>query len=253
MSTPKVYVDESPAAVAADTAEMFVRLSQQAASAGAPFRVALSGGSTPRLLYGLLASETFRGDVPWNAIQFFFGDERFVPHTSKDSNYKLANDELFTRLNIKSDSVFPIPTEGISPDEAADQYQATLRQVFRTQDGEVPRFDLIFLGMGDEGHTASLFPHTAVLHEKERLADATYVEKLAADRITLTPVVLNAAAEIILMVTGEGKAQALEQVLEGEYNPDEYPSQLLRNAQGTVTWQVDRAAAAQLKDHYVER
>jgi 6-phosphogluconolactonase len=245
-SGASVYIEESLPAVAADAAETFVRLSQEVQAMGRPFRVALSGGSTPRLLYGLLASDTFRSEVRWDGIHFFFGDERWVPHTHRDSNYKLAKDELFNKVDVNLENVFPIPTEGLSPDEAAAQYEATLREVFGTREGEVPRFDLIFLGMGPDGHTASLFPHTDVLREEEKLVAATYVEKLTSHRITLTSVVLNAAAEVVFMVVGADKAPALNEVLKGEYNPEEYPSQLLRHAQGNVTWLVDAAAASQL-------
>ncbi len=245
-SNADVHIEESLPAIAADAAETFVRLSQEVQAMGKPFRVALSGGSTPKLLYGLLSSDTFRGEVAWDNVQFFFGDERWVPHTHRDSNFKLANDELFSKVDVNSENIFPIPTEGLSPDDAAAQYEATLRQVFSV-DSEVPRFDLIFLGMGADGHTASLFPHTDVLHEREKLVAAPYVEKLTSHRITLTPVVLNSAAEVLFMVVGEDKAPALKEVLKGDYNPDEYPSQLLREAQGNVTWLVDSAAAGQLR------
>lgn len=239
-------IEESPSALAADASEMFVRLAKEVTDAGKPFRVALSGGSTPKLLYGLLASDTFRHEVPWGRIEFFFGDERWVPPTSKESNYKLANDNLFKPLHISPDSIFPMPTEGMEPQEAAAQYEATLRRVFGLKEGDIPVFDMIFLGMGDDGHTASLFPHTAALSEKTRLVVANYVDKLDAWRITLTAPVLNAATEVLLMVGGEGKAAALKEVLQGPYNPDEYPSQLLKDATAHVTWLVDQAAASQL-------
>ena len=246
-SKQTIQIDESPAAVAADTAEMFVELARQAHDARAPFRVALSGGSTPRLLYGLLASDTFRNEVDWGHIQFFLGDERWVPHTSKDSNYKLADDELFSKVPVNRDNLFPAPTEGLSPEEAAEQYEQTLRTAFKVTGSELPSFDLIFLGMGDDGHTASLFPHTAALKEEHKLVAANYVEKLATHRITLTAPVLCAAKQVLFVVVGEDKAPALKEVLEGPYNPDEYPSQLLRNAQGQVTWLVDNAAASLLE------
>ena len=243
----RVHVEESLAAVAAGAAEAFVRLARQAREMGKPFRVALSGGSTPRLLYGLLASETFRDQADWQNVQFFFGDERWVPHTHPDSNYKLAKDELFSKLDVDPSNVYPMPTENLSPEEAAAQYEATLREAFNVPDGEVPHFDLIFLGMGDDGHTASLFPHTAVLREDKELVAALYIEKLASHRITLTPPVLTSAAEVIFLVTGVSKAHALREVLQGEYNPEEYPSQLLRNARGKVTWLLDKAAASKLQ------
>src|SRR3954466_14842477 len=167
-----VRIAESPPAVAADAAELFTQRSQQAASEGRFYRVALSGGSTPRLLYGLLASDTFQGEIPWGNIQFFFGDERWVPHNHRESNYKMARDELFKKIAREPAGIFPIPTEGLTPEEAAERYEATLREEFRVKEGETPAFDLVFLGMGDDGHCASLFPHTPALHERKRLVVA---------------------------------------------------------------------------------
>ena len=247
-----VRVEESIPALAADAAELFVERTERAAAEGRPFRVALSGGSTPRLLYGLLTSDTFRSEVPWDTILFFFGDERWVPPTHKESNYKLAKDELFNKINVDAGHIFPMPTEGMTPEEAAARYEATIRKEFGTPEGDVPAFDLIFLGMGDDGHTASLFPHTPPVHEEEKLVAANYVEKLATNRITLTPPVLLGAREVVFLITGETKAPALKQVLEGPENVDEYPSQLMRKAKGRVILLADRAAASQLDGRYRE-
>ncbi len=249
MPTTTVQIIDSPADIARAAAERFVLLANSSTAGGNEFSVALSGGSTPKLLYDLLTSTEFRDDVPWQHLRFFFGDERWVPHTDPQSNFKLANDYLFKPLNISHTNVYPVPTSG-DPDSAASHYETTLRSALDLNKGEVPRFDLIFLGMGDEGHTASLFPHTNVLHENDRLVSATFVPKLDANRITLTPLTLNAAHQTILMVGGAGKAEALHQVLEGEYNPDEYPAQLLRNSLGQVTWLVDKAAASSLEGDY---
>ena len=249
---PHVYILQSIEGVARSTAQAFVRLTRQAASVGAPFRVALSGGSTPKILYKLLVSNEFRGEVPWDAVDFFFGDERWVPPTDPASNFKLANDELFVPLNISSTSIFPTPTVGLTPEEAASSYENTICEDLNIGQDAVPQFDLIFLGMGDEGHTASLFPHTAVLHESAKLVGATFVDKLNANRITFTPITLNAAREVIFMIGGASKALALRQVLEGEYNPDEYPAQILRNSLGQVVWLVDKDAASELEGEYPE-
>lgn len=248
MSHPHVTVniEDDANVIAARSAEIFAQLIE-ASAADQPFRVALSGGSTPKLLYKLLASEEYRGRVAWDRVQFFFGDERWVPHTDKDSNYKLANDYLFQPLGIEPSRVFPMPTEDVEPPQAAERYEATIRREFALASREMPRFDLVFLGMGDDGHTASLFPHTAALREYGKLVAANHVEKLHTWRITLTAPVLTAAGYVLFMVAGESKAPALKQVLEGDYDPEEYPSQLLREASGHVTWLVDRAAAAQLE------
>jgi 6-phosphogluconolactonase len=242
-----VSIENDANAVAARSAEIFAQLVEQSAGDEHPFRVALSGGSTPKLLYKLLASEEYRGRIAWDRVQFYFGDERWVPHTGKDSNFKLANDYLFQPLGIHTSRVFPMPTEGLEPQQAAEQYEATIRREFALASREMPRFDLVFLGMGDDGHTASLFPHTAALREYGKLVAANHVDTLDTWRITLTAPVLNAAGHVLFMVAGESKAPALKQVLEGDYDPKEYPSQLLREASGHVTWLVDRAAAAQLE------
>jgi 6-phosphogluconolactonase len=249
MSTqPQVYIEKSPADIAAASARFFADLTRHASPAH-PFTVALSGGSTPRLLYDLLSSPPYRDRIPWSSIHFCFGDERWVPHTDPASNFKLANDYLFQPLDLSHTLIYPMPTSG-EPEEAAARYEATLRGAFNLQDAQVPTFDLIFLGMGDEGHTASLFPHTAVLHDDTHLVASTYVPKLSANRITLTPLTLCHAAHTLLMVGGSAKAGALHEVLEGDYNPDEYPAQLLRNSTGKVTWLVDTAAASQLQASY---
>ena len=249
----RVYIKQSAHGVAYAAAEVFLRLTKQAAAEGRRFSVALSGGSTPKMLYELLASEThiFRTDVPWDNVDFFFGDERWVPHDHPDSNYKLAADFLFRPLGISEVNVYPIRTEDVDPDESAREYETTLRVVLDVRhDGEVPQLDLVFLGMGEDGHTASLFPGTPVVHENERLVAPVYVPKLSAFRVTLTPVTLNAAVHVLFMVTGAAKAPALREVLEGPYDPDRYPAQVLRNSLGQVTWLVDKDAAAQLEGRY---
>jgi 6-phosphogluconolactonase len=243
----RVHIEESPQGVAGEALEMFTHLAEGAARQGRLFRTALSGGSTPKLLYGLLASETLRDEVPWSVVCFFFGDERWVPPTHPESNYKLANDNLFKKVSVDPACLFPIPTEGLTPAEAAAQYEETLRREFGTGEDQVPEFDLIFLGMGDDAHTASCFPHTSVIKQREKLVEAVFVEKLDTHRITLTPPVLQAARSVLVMVTGESKAEALREVMLGEYNPDEYPAQLLRHSHGSVTWLVDKSAASKLE------
>lgn len=241
-----IKIEDSANDLAAYAADTFAGLASEAGKSGKPFRVALSGGSTPKLMYALLAGDQYRDKVPWQSIDFFFGDERWVPPTSDESNFKLADDNLFKPLNIDKSHVFPMPTENMEPQQAAAQYEATLREQFGQEKGTV-RFDLIFLGMGEDGHTASLFPHTAALHAQHKLVVANWVDKLNTWRITLTAPVLQAATQVLFVVGGAGKAAALQQVLEGSYDPEQYPSQLLRHAQGHVTWSVDKAAGAILK------
>jgi 6-phosphogluconolactonase len=241
---PELRLLANPYEIAAEAARRFCTLARTTAETGDIFRVALSGGSTPKMLYGLLASDDYKDSVPWDSIQFFFGDERWVPLSHPDSNYKLANDELFTKVAVPPENIFPMPTEDLSPKQAAQLYETTLRRAF--QEEGLPLFDLIFLGMGDDGHTASLFPHTDALREGRRLVAAPYVEKVKSHRITLTPPVLLAADRVLFMIAGESKAPALREVLQGEYNFEQYPSQLLRNALGQVTWLIDEAAASNL-------
>lgn len=242
-----LQVKDNSDAVARAAADMFTRLAQEAVEERGRFTVALSGGSTPRLLYRLLASDAYRDRVPWDRIVFFFGDERWVPPTDDSSNYKLANDELFAKVGVDPANVFPVPTVGISPGEAADQYEQTLVEVFGIGQMEMPSFDLIFLGMGDDGHTASLFPGTDACHERERLVVAQWVDKVNMYRITLSPPVLQNARNVVFMVTGADKAETLKEVVHGPLNIDMYPSQLLREAKGEVTWLVDKAAAKLLE------
>src|SRR5687768_1157437 len=203
----QVCVLDSPEEIASEAARLFCGLAEDSAESGGPLRVALSGGSTPKMLYRLLASDEYRDKVPWAGIHFFFGDERWVPLSHPDSNYRLANDELFSKVGVQPENIFPMPTEDLAPDQAAQLYEATLRRAFEEEG--LPLFDLIFLGMGDDGHTASLFPHTDVLHEGKRLVSAPYVEKLKSHRITLTVPVLLAADRVLFMAAGESKAPAL--------------------------------------------
>lgn len=235
-------------AVARASANLFIELATSALQAEQPFRVALSGGSTPKMLYQVLSSPEYRDRVKWDAISFFFGDERWVPQDHPDSNYGLARDELFSKVPVDPNKVFPIPTVGLSPEEAAAQYEATIVREFGTSEGEMPEFELIFLGMGDDGHTASCFPMTDALDAEEMVVVANFVPKFRTYRITLTPPALQAGKEVVFMIAGESKAPALHEVLHGEYNPVEYPSQLLRKARGEVIWCVDRAAASQLDE-----
>jgi len=229
--------------VAAETADA-------AAARGAAF-VALSGGSTPRGLYALLADPAgpFRARVPWPALHVFWGDERHVGPDHADSNYRMAREALLERVPIPVGQVHRIAGEEPDAAVAAARYAGTLREAFGARgrlQGPWPRFDLVLLGMGPDGHTASLFPGTDAVHEREALVVAPWVPKLASRRITVTPPVLNHAARVAFLVTGADKAETLAAVLEGPRQPDRYPSQVVRTTEGTVVWLVDRAAAARL-------
>ena len=231
------------ASLARAAAEHFVTLATAAIAARGQFVVALSGGSTPRTTYALLASDEFAARVDWPRVRVFWGDERCVPPDHPDSNYRMAREALLDKVPIPAENVHRMRGE-LPPDQAAAAYQAELEAVL----GAGGRFDLILLGMGANGHTASLFPGTAALHEQTRWAVAHYVDKLRAWRVTLTPVAINAAAHVISIVSGAGKAERLREVVTGPYQPDILPAQIVRPTDGRLLWLVDAAAAVHLRE-----
>ncbi|MGD0695090.1 MAG: 6-phosphogluconolactonase [Terriglobia bacterium] len=221
----------------------FVKAADEAVRAKGLFTVALSGGSTPAGMYSLLASDpAFRDQVQWGKAYFFWGDERLVPPDHKDSNYRMAHETLLSKVGVPTDHVFRIKAEHENAGAAADEYEKTLRDFFKLKKGQFPRFDLVLLGMGMEGHTASLFPGTGALHEENRLVVSTWIGKLLTDRITLTPPVLNNAARVVFLIQGEEKAPALKAVLEGPYEPDQLPAQLIRPRRGKLLWLIEQSA-----------
>ena len=227
------------AALAQAAADRFVSIAAHAIATNGRFTVALSGGSTPRALYAVLID---RLSIDWPRVHVFWGDERCVPPDQPDSNYGMAWQTLLSKVNVPEANVHRIKGE-LDPDQAALEYEAELRRVFVPALPLPPRFDLILLGMGAEGHTASLFPGTAAIHEQERWVVAHHVEQLKTNRITLTPPVLNQAVQVIFMVAGADKASALQAVLYGEYDPDRYPAQIVSPTNGQLTWLIDRAAS----------
>ncbi len=208
---------------------------------------ALAGGSTPRGLFRRLTAEPYRSRVDWPSIQIFWGDERTVPLDHPDSNFRMAKETLLDHVPIAADHIFRMEGER-APDEAAMRYEYVLRSAFPSSNTGFPRFDLILLGMGADGHTASLFPETAVLEEDKRWVAAPWVEKFQTHRITLTPPTLNAARRVLFVVGGSDKAEAAKAVLEGPYQTHLYPAQLIQPVEGDVVWLMDRAAASELRD-----
>lgn len=223
----------------------FVRLAEEAVRARGRVAVALSGGSTPKGLYRRLADEKagLRARVPWDKIHFFWGDERHVAPDHPDSNYRMAHETMLSRVPVPTGNVHRIPAENPDAAEAAEAYTQTLRVFFDMAAGRFPRFDLVLLGLGSDGHTASLFPGADAVHEQARLVVASWMETLHTHRITVTPPVLNAAACAVFLVSGEDKAEALRAVLRGAYQPDRFPAQIVRPTDGRLLWLVDRAAA----------
>ena len=210
--------------------------------ARSPLTVALSGGSTPKLLYHLLAdpNKPFREQVAWPTIHFFWSDERHVPPDHPDSNYRMANEALLSHVPVTKENVHRIPSENPTAAEAARDYEQTLIDV---SNSTLPRLDLILLGLGPDGHTASIFPGSEVLHETNRLVAAPWVEKLKTYRITMTLPLINNAASVLFLVSGSEKAEIVHDVLEG---PKQYPAQYVNPTNGELLWMLDKDAAAKL-------
>lgn len=227
-------------------AESFVRTAKEAVQERGKFFVALTGGSSPKQLYQLLATAPYREEVPWEHTYVFWGDERWVPLTDKQSNFKMAHETLLSKIPVPEEQIFPMWGEQ-KPEAFARQYEEQLRKYLNEEN---PRFDLILLGMGDDGHTASLFPGTAILEEKERWVEAYYLAPQEMYRITLTAPLINQARQIIFLTFGERKAPVLSEVLEGERNPEKYPAQLIHPQNGKIFWLVDEAAAQKLSPHH---
>jgi len=240
---PRVQVFDDAEAVARGAAERFVELGQAAIDARGCFSVGLAGGSTPKRTYELLASEAYREQLNWSKVHIFFGDERCVPPDHSESNYRMANEALISRVSIPPPNVHRINGLGDAVANAS-LYEDELRTFFNA--ASWPRFDLVLLGMGDDGHTASLFPGTKALVEPRAWVVANWVEKFGTFRITLTAPAINHAANIAFLVTGATKAERLLEVLRGALDPEKLPSQLIQPLDGSLFWLVDKAAAGRL-------
>lgn len=239
--------DQQDALVRA-AAEHFVQGIQAAVAARGVARIAISGGNSPKPVFSLLADprESCREQIPWDRLWVFWVDERCVPPNHPDSNYGAARELLLDRVPIPPARVIRIPGE-LRPDQAADDYESAIRGHFRLEGAEVPIFDVVHLGMGGDGHTASLFPHTEALNEMGRIAVANQVpQQKQSQRVTLTWPVINAARDVFFLIDGAGKADPLARVLRGPYDPETLPSQLIQPRNGRLLFLLDRAAAAQL-------
>ena len=244
MAEPKIIVLN-------DADELYVRAAEETAhTAGesicthGEFTLCLSGGSTPAATYDLLATR-FHLSVDWKEVQFFWGDERCVPPNDPESNFAMANRTMLGKLALKPDQVHRMRGEE-EPAAAAKAYEEELRKHFGLGDGEFPRFDLIMLGLGDNRHTASLFPGDSALHETQRMVVAVEVDAKPRKRLTLTPPAINNAQRIMFLATGQGKAAAVKDVLEGPRDPDKFPAQIVAPHDGEVIWMLDKAAASLL-------
>lgn len=229
-------------------ADYTVRIAREAIATRGLFSFALSGGSTPGKMYGLLASEPYRSQIDWTVVHFFWSDERCVDPEDAQSNYHLAQEVLLSKLKLRPEQIHRMPAESPDRDQASTEYAEEIRRVLSPNPtSTVPSFDLLQLGMGPEGHTASLFPHQASLVEQDRLVMPVSVPKPPPDRLTFTPPLLQAARSILFLATGADKAEALQAVLEGPGQPEEYPAQLIaRQAKGDVVWMLDPQIAAKI-------
>jgi len=242
MSEPKIVILEDAAALYSHAAEEIAHFAGEAVCTHGEFTLCLSGGSTPAAIYEMLGSK-FHFSIDWKEVQFFWGDERCVPPTDAASNYAMTLRTLLSKLTLKPSQVHRIHGEQ-SPEEAARAYEDEMRTHFALGAGEFPRFDLVLLGLGDNSHTASLFPGTAAIHESTRLALAVEVDDpTQRHRVTVTPPVINNAARVMFLVAGAAKAQAVWNILKGPRDVDKYPAQVVAPEHGEAIWLLDRAAA----------
>ena len=237
----KKYKEEGQ--VLAALADFIVAKATEKINSLGRFTIALSGGSSPKKLYELLTSDTYRNKVQWDKVFFFFGDERYVPLYHKDSNYLMAERSLFEPLGIVQDHVFAVNT-ALPPADAARDYEQKIVEHFN---GGACRFDFVLLGLGDNSHTASLFPHTKVLHEQKSLVKEIFVDEVNMYRITFTAPLINRAHNVAFLVYGSGKSEAVRHILEDDTNVDAYPAQLIKPLDGELSWFLDEAAASRIQ------
>lgn len=240
----KLNIFSSEQEVLTGIAAYFIKIANEAINTQGFFNVSLSGGTSPKKLYQLLTTPEYKLQLDWTKVYFFFGDERNVPQDSPDSNFLMAKTALFDPLNIQADHIFAVDTT-VLPESAAIDYADQIDNHFKNQE---VKFDLILLGLGDNSHTASLFPHTDVLAVKEATVKAVFLQDQQVYRITKTAKMINQAHHIAFLLYGSGKAEAVKHVLEDPTNIEEYPAQLIKPENGDVQWFMDEAAAALLQN-----
>jgi 6-phosphogluconolactonase len=226
--------------IATHAANIFVTAAQNAIQKRGRFVVALTGGSSPVAIYKLLATSPYKAKIDWQRVFIFWGDERWVPLDDDRSNAKMAYDCLLSHVDIPKNNIYPMYKAGVPAEDYALEYEKAVKTVT----GEDGKFDLILLGMGDDGHTASLFPGQAVLQERDKWVSAYYLESQSMFRITLTATIINRAKEIVVITFGENKAHALNEVLHGDYNPEKYPTQLIKPLYGKLLFLTDKDATS---------
>jgi len=243
----KYYVEQDAAALAQHAARYFVEMVGEAVEGRGRARIAISGGTTPKATFQLLAdpNQPWRSRMPWSDLDLYWVDERCVPPDDQESNYRMTREALLDHVPLTPAQIHRIEGE-LDPLEAADEYESELRESFRLEGAHIPRFDLVALGMGPDGHTASLFPQTAALHETNRIVVANHVPQKDTWRVTLTWPVINAARSVFFLIAGQDKAQFLHEVLTGPRDVERLPSQLIRPSSGILTLILDKAAASLL-------
>jgi 6-phosphogluconolactonase len=246
VTKPDIIICPDAAELNRRAAERFVALANEASASSGRFAVALSGGSTPKALYSLLATSQYAGQIPWSRVHLFWGDERCVPPDHGDSNYRMVRESLLTKISIPSENVHRMAGEK-EPKLAAAEYENELKNFFQLSEGAPPRFDLILLGLGDDGHTASLFPGSGALKETKGFVAANFVEKLNTYRLTFTLPVLNHAAHVFFLVAGASKAPIVKELLGAKSGTANYPAAKIQPRDGNLTWMITQDAAANLR------
>ncbi len=240
-------VYDTPERVAQAAAEVFTKYAAEAATQRGVARIAISGGTTPKRMFALLAdpAQPFLKAAPWDRLELYWVDERCVGPDDAESNYRMTREQMLSKVPLHAEKVFRMEGE-LPPEEAASKYEATLRNNFKLEGAQAPGFDLVFLGMGDDGHTASLFPHTEALNEMGRLVVANHVPQKDTWRVTLTWPVINQGKRVIFLIEGAAKADCLHEVLLGDYDPESLPSQLILPESGHLHLLLDAEAARRL-------
>lgn len=238
-----IYIYKTVSNLIKATADFVVTVAQHAISLHGEFNIVLSGGNSPKKLYELLASSDYNQRIEWSKVNFFFGDERYVPAHDPQNNAFMAQRTLFDPLNIDQSRIFRMDTS-LSPEDSAKNYDAVIAQHFK---GKEIQFDLILLGLGDNSHTASLFPHTTVLTDPTVSVQSVFLHEQNVYRITMTAPMINQAKDVAFLVYGQAKAEAVRHVLEDAFDPQKYPAQLIKLASGDLHWFIDEAAASRLK------
>lgn len=246
MQNLSIRIFDDRNALNAGAAELWQRIATESIAARGRFSVALSGGSTPKTLYQLLAQAPWKDSLPWANTHIFLGDERNVSIDSPDSNFRMANEALFSKVKIPAENIHRVRTELKDPQKVAADYERTLREFF--PGAAWPQLDLNLLGLGENGHTASLFPHTPVLHENKKWVAGLYIEEVKMERITMTVPAINHSRNIAFFVAGGSKAQVVNDIIHGARDPERLPAQLIQAEAGNLIWLLDRPAAGLLPD-----